>query len=76
MHKCNICKKLLREGAHVEVLVRTTYHPLKSKVAYALDKYDMEPIVDTLVHTECADTEDFYTGEQRPPEILDDELNH
>jgi hypothetical protein len=50
---CCICHKLLLEGQKVTVNVTSTYHVLKSKVAYALDQRDLEADPDTLAHKEC-----------------------
>jgi hypothetical protein len=58
--QCIICGKLLGEGERVEVLVRATYHILKSKIAFALDKNDMEPISGTMAHVECVDDEENF----------------
>lgn len=57
---CVICRKLIKEGERVEVLVRATFHVLKSKIAYALDKEDLETVSGTIAHTACADDEDNY----------------
>lgn len=50
---CVKCKHLLCEGDKVTVQVTATYHVLKSKIAYALDKSDLECDSDTLGHLEC-----------------------
>lgn len=55
---CQICEKPLKEGDKVSVMVSSTYHALKSQVAYALDKADMVADSSTLVHTECHLLED------------------
>lgn len=52
-HVCYICHKLIEEGERVRVEVESTYHVLKSTVAYALDKHDMIAYSDTLKHKEC-----------------------
>lgn len=52
---CCICENLIQEGERVELVVRSTYHALKSKAIYALDQSDMEAVEDTLCHTSCAD---------------------
>ena len=53
IHLCCMCEGLLREGDYVQVSVRTTYHRLKSKIAYALDKNDMAPDPRSLAHVDC-----------------------
>lgn len=50
---CAVCDKPLHEGDRVTVTVTSTYHLLKSTVAYALDKYDMEAHGETLKHETC-----------------------
>lgn len=47
---CRRCFSPLREGQLACVVVTATYHILKSSVAYALDKTDMNADPDTLVH--------------------------
>lgn len=49
---CNNCGKLLEEGDKVITRVSSTYHVLKSQIAYALDKNTMEA-VDPLTHMNC-----------------------
>lgn len=58
---CVVCNTALKEGDRAEVLVRATYHALKSKVVYALDTDDMEVVDGTLCHVECADSPDSYS---------------
>lgn len=50
---CTECNKLLKEGEYVTVQVTSTYHVLKSAVAYALDKNDLIADVNTLRHKDC-----------------------
>lgn len=57
---CQVCGLLIKEGERVEVLVRATFHALKSKVAYALDRDDLEPVGGTMVHIDCADSPESY----------------
>jgi len=47
---CRRCYSPLKEGQRVSVVATASYHVLKSKIAYALDKGDMECDPDTLVH--------------------------
>ena len=47
---CRNCFSPLLEGQRVSVVATATYHVLKSKIAYALDKHDMDCDPDTLVH--------------------------
>lgn len=54
---CIACGKLLKEGDKVSVLVTSTYHVLKSTVAYALDKNDLVAISSTLAHVDCEKTD-------------------
>ncbi len=53
LNSCQICLKPLQEGDKICVLVTATYHSLKSKIAYALDKSDMVAHGDTLAHENC-----------------------
>jgi hypothetical protein len=50
---CQICDKPLQEGDKVRVTVTSTYHMLKSTIAYALDKNDMTADQDSLRHEAC-----------------------
>jgi hypothetical protein len=52
LHICPICKKVIGDLDRVRVLIDATYHPLKSTIAYALDKNDME-VVGPLCHKQC-----------------------
>lgn len=54
---CAICNHLIQDGDRVGVWVTATYHVLKSTVAYALDKTDMEADSSSLIHESCASTE-------------------
>jgi hypothetical protein len=49
-NNCRRCFSPLLEGQKASVVMTATYHILKSKIAYALDKFDMEADPDTLVH--------------------------
>ena len=53
---CNKCEKLLREGDEVKVMVTSTYHVLKSTVAYALSRENMVADPATLEHVNCRET--------------------
>lgn len=53
MNRCATCNQPIEEGDRVTVFVTATYHALKSKVAYALDKSDMEAEAETLAHVRC-----------------------
>jgi hypothetical protein len=46
---------MIHDGDKVQVLVTSTYHILKSTVAFALDKFDMEADSKTLCHVRCVD---------------------
>lgn len=59
-HVCAICEAPLKEGDKVQVVVRSTYHVLKSRIAYALDKADIDAIPQTLVHVACVEKEIGY----------------
>jgi hypothetical protein len=50
---CAKCSKLLREGDEVTVRVTSTYHVLKSTIAYALSRENMIADPDTLEHVDC-----------------------
>jgi hypothetical protein len=59
---CKRCFSPIREGERVSVLVEATYHILKSKIAYALDKEDLVADPESLVHaqgSECHYEEGF-----------------
>lgn len=49
---CPNCNKVLEEGDRVRATVSSTYHFLKSAVAYALDKNDIE-VLELLKHVDC-----------------------
>lgn len=53
MQTCFVCNKLIKDGDEVTVEVSSTYHILKSTIAYALDKYAMKANSETLRHKEC-----------------------
>jgi hypothetical protein len=57
---CYICGEYIREGQLVELTVIATFHELKSKVAYSIDK-PIDAYADTLRHHEC--TEDYEQGD-------------
>lgn len=61
-HICSGCLKLLAEGDLVRVEVESTYHILKSAIAYALDK-DLKAMSDTLRHSNCQTPKGRYSGE-------------
>ena len=52
---CKRCFTELKEGQTASVVVTATYHALKSKVVYALDKGDMTADPDTLIHAKGSD---------------------
>ena len=58
MNLCCICNKPIMEGEKVTVNVTSTYHILKSTIAYALGKEDMEADASTLCHEDCRLLED------------------
>lgn len=58
VNTCYLCDKLINEGDKVTVNVTSTYHMLKSTVAYALDKAEMVADAATLAHEECCYLED------------------
>lgn len=49
---CELCGELLKEGDTVECKIRSTYHVLKSSIAYALDRNNME-VITPLRHQDC-----------------------
>lgn len=61
----NICRRCFSpflENQRVSAVITATYHILKSKIAYALDKHDMEADAETLVHAkeeDCIYDEDY-----------------
>jgi hypothetical protein len=55
INRCVSCHQPFLEGEKVTVNVTSTYHILKSTIAYALDKYDMEADSSTLRHEECGE---------------------
>lgn len=57
---CVICEELLKEGDDIEVLIRSKWHIIKSKVSYAIDKDEMEAVPGTLAHVECTQEEDYH----------------
>lgn len=67
---CVVCHKLIKEGERVEVLVRSTFHVLKSKIAYALDKEDLETVSGTMAHVSCTDDEDNHNEPLLPIDEL------
>jgi hypothetical protein len=52
---CRRCFTEIKEGQLASVVVTATYHALKSKVHYALDKSDMTADEDTLIHAKGSD---------------------
>lgn len=59
---CRRCFSDLKEGQRVSVVMSATYHMLKSRIAYALDKTDMEADAETIVHAkeeDCVYEEDW-----------------
>ncbi len=56
---CRRCFGLLKDGDKVSVVVTSTYHTLKSEVAYALDKADMVADPETLVHASYEGCDSF-----------------
>ena len=50
---CQICDEPIKDGERVRVTVTSTYHLLKSTVAYALDKNDLEADGESLRHESC-----------------------
>jgi hypothetical protein len=57
---CQSCNRLLNEGDVVKVLVTSRYHVLKSTVAYALDKHELEADTSTLRHANCNYPQAFF----------------
>ena len=55
---CCICHKLIHDGDKVQVMVTSTYHIMKSTIAYALDKFDLEADSSTLCHLRCKEPSD------------------
>lgn len=53
LHLCSNCEEPITNGQRVKVVVTATYHALKSTVAYALDKHDLEADASTLCHDQC-----------------------
>jgi hypothetical protein len=54
---CCVCEHLIKDGDRVTVQVTSTYHILKSTVAYALNREDMEADSSTLRHESCEPNE-------------------
>jgi hypothetical protein len=52
---CRRCFAEIKEGQIASVVVTATFHALKSKVHYALDKGDMTADPDTLIHAKGSD---------------------
>lgn len=52
INMCGNCNRLLEEGDQVTTRIVSTYHVLKSKIAYALDHRDMNAI-EPLKHYNC-----------------------
>jgi hypothetical protein len=55
IHLCRRCDRLIKDGERVSVKVESTYHVLKSSIAFALDKHDLEASSDTLEHVHCSE---------------------
>ncbi len=51
-HICEICDKPINDFDRVRVLIEATYHPLKSKITYAIGKEDLE-VVGPISHRSC-----------------------
>lgn len=52
INACSSCGHLLEEGDKVTTRIVSTYHVLKSTVAYALDKEDLIAL-EPLAHLDC-----------------------
>lgn len=63
IHTCAKCDKLMEEGDRVTVQVTSTYHILKSAVAFALDKASMQADSETLKHEDCHNVKGVYEGD-------------
>lgn len=54
INACAKCGNLIHDGQRVGVWVTATYHILKSTVAYALDKNDLEAEASSMIHEQCS----------------------
>lgn len=55
INTCKNCNHLLEEGDKVTTRIASTYHTLKSTIAFALDKNDLQAL-EPLSHIDCQHT--------------------